>query len=658
MSASSIAASTVATSSNTGMRTERLAVATCLDSRGSSSFLRRVARVDERPVYHLGCPVARRTMTHLVSPGAAVAGTVILSCLTWAVVAHFVSVPRWYLDELYYMKAGVSVAQGDGLNFRGEPWGYGPLYPLVVGAIVRLTSDQELTYELAKAANALFFSLAAVPIYLLARRMLPPWPSVAATALCVLIPSSAYVSVVMTESLAYLLACWAVLAIVLALEHPTAARQLAAVVSILLAIAVRPQLVALYAGYLLALAIVWLAFPPQRDRLRAAPMSLWPTVLSLVAGVAWLAHPVITGEGLGGALGNYSVLATSYDPLDVVVWFVRSLGGLALYLVVVPMIVAPTMLARAWARGRAASERDGAFVALFVGLNVTGVGLVAAFVTTDYGHRILHDRYLFYLAPLWLIVFVAWLHEGLPRPVVPFAAGVAGTMAAVLVLPFGQIGKDNFFNQFEAVGTEMWGKAGLVAERLPLVSTWTLAAIFTVVLAAAAVLIPGRISWVLAACVVVGLIGNLLPGWRSAFIDATGQGVGSRGTRDWVDDRVGDDADVTVLFVARQCSEIERGASSVTDFFNRSVRGALTVGGEGPAAPRRAKIGDDGAVVLDDGRPVVAPYVVAQRGIALNGRSLAEGMTPRLVLWQVDGPLRIAGGLTEEELVAGGCERS
>ncbi len=593
-------------------------------------------------------------MTDAVSPGVAVVATVLFSFLVWAVVAHFVAVPRWYLDELYYMKAGVSVAHGDGLRFRDQPWGYGPIYPLIIAGIVRLTPDQEVTYELAKVANAFFFALAAVPIYLLARRLLPPWPSVGVMALCTVVPSSAYVSVVMTESFAYLVACWAVLATVLALERPTVGRQLAAVACIVLAIGVRPQLVALFGGYLAALAIA-LVFPAQRARMRSSPLALWPTGLAVVAGLVWLARPLVTGEGLGAAFGGYSVLATSYEPLEVALWFVRSIGGLALYLAVVPMVVAPTVLTRAWVRARSGSAADGAFAALFVGLNVAALAIVAVFVTTEYGHRILHDRYLFYVVPLWLLAFVVWLHEGMPRPRRPFAVGAIVTVVVVFTLPFGRIGVDSFFNQFEAVATEMWGKAGLVADRLPLISIWTLAAIFTLGLAAAAALVPRRRSWILVVCVTVGLVGNLLPAWRSAFTNVAGGGTGPRGALAWVDARLGGDADVTVLFVARRCSDVERRVSAETDFFNRSVRGALTVGGEGPAAPQRARVDHTGGVVLDDGRAVVTPYVVTQHGIVVDGSALATDTRAGLVLWKARGPLRIEGGRSQEELVASGC---
>jgi hypothetical protein len=404
-----------------------------------------------------------------------------------------------------------------------------------------------------------------------------------------------------------------------------------------------------------ALALAAWISPVTRRGLRARPALLWPTVLSVLVGIAWVGRSVLTGEGLGGALGSYSVLATSYDPLEVARWFLHSLGGLALYLAVVPVVVAPTVLWRCIGRARqAADTRSAAFAASFVGLNVVGLLLVAVFTSTEYGHRILHDRYLFYLVPLWLTGFAVWVRDGLPRPLLPFATGAVATTLLVLTLPFGLIGDDSFFNQFEAVATEIWGKVGTVAERVPVLTTWTVGAGFAVCLVLAASLVPRRRAWLLVVLVTAGLAVDLAPAWRSAFVDSAAAGAGPRGDRAWVDDRLGTDADVILVFVARRCSGVERGAFTLTDFFNRSVRDAVTIGGEGPAAPEGARV-RAGRIVASDGLPVRTRYVVAQRGVPLQGRAIATGTPAGLVLWRVDQPLRVARGVTEADLVRGGC---
>ena len=58
-------------------------------------------------------------------------------------------------------------------------------------------------YAAAKGINALVMSLAAVPAYFLARRVLGQWASLAAAALGVAIPSMVYTSTLMTENAFY-----------------------------------------------------------------------------------------------------------------------------------------------------------------------------------------------------------------------------------------------------------------------------------------------------------------------------------------------------------------------------------------------------------------------------------------------------------------------
>ncbi|MEP6893441.1 MAG: hypothetical protein ABI927_06630 [Gaiellaceae bacterium] len=62
-------------------------------------------------------------------PRLTVTAIVLVSFAVWAILGYAASVPRFFMDELYYMKAGVSVAQGHGLQVEGQSWGYGPCFP-------------------------------------------------------------------------------------------------------------------------------------------------------------------------------------------------------------------------------------------------------------------------------------------------------------------------------------------------------------------------------------------------------------------------------------------------------------------------------------------------------------------------------------------------
>ena len=588
-----------------------------------------------------------------VSPETAVAAIVLVSFAAWAALGYAASVPRFFMDELYYMKAGVSVAQGHGLRFEGQSWGYGPVFPLLIAGFVKVTSTQESAYELIKLANAAFFALASIPIYLVSRRLLPQWPSVAVVGLSALIPSSMYVSVSMTESLGYLLAWWSIHTILRVLERPTVGRQFAALGVVAVAIATRAQFVSLLGGYLLGLMLVAAISPARRSPVR----SLWPTSLAIVAGLAWVARPLVQGHGVGRSLGSYSSLAQSYDPMQIAKWFLYHVGDLALYVGVVPLVVAPIVLVLWWQRARGGSETDAAFVALFVAQNVVGVGLIAAFASTDFGLGILYDRYLFYLVPLWLLLLVVWIGEGMPKPARPLAVGVFCAVVAVATLPFGVVGKSSWFQHFEAVATGTWAKVALVVAKMPLVSLRGAAVLFVAAAAIAVVASRGK-AWLPVAIVVLALAANLSLAWRSAFVPATTYGLDGSVARGFVDDRIGATADVTVFYANASCARAstERFAALETDYFNRSVRHVVSANqGEGSGDPSSLTVRPDGRVFTRDRTAVAVRDLVAPAGLAVYGRRLGTGLAVHFVLWRVDGQIRLRTVHSDAQLFAAIC---
>src|SRR4029079_8283919 len=80
-------------------------------------------------------------------------------------------------------------------------------------------------YAAAKAINGVVMSLAAVPAYLLPRRLLQPRLALVAAALSVAVPSMLYTGTLMTENVFYPLFLVVVLALVMTLERPTPLRQ-------------------------------------------------------------------------------------------------------------------------------------------------------------------------------------------------------------------------------------------------------------------------------------------------------------------------------------------------------------------------------------------------------------------------------------------------
>ena len=583
---------------------------------------------------------------------AAVLGLVVVgSFAVYTLLALAVGAPRVHPDEVRYLIAASSLVEGEGLTLRGEEYGFGPLLALLLAGILRLAGSVDAAYDWFKAANALLWALTAVPVYLLARRLVGAWWAVLAAGLSVAIPSSISVATVMTESLSYLAAVWALYAIALALERPTVLRQLAVLAAVAAAFLTRPQFGILYATWVGALALLWLVVPGTRPRTRGDLVGLWPTALPVVLVLLAFVARLLSGASARDSLGAYWELWRGYDPLQVGKWVVYHLGDFTVYLAVVPVAVAPVVLWELTRAGRAGSRRAGAFVALFASANATGLLVVAAFTSTPWGYDRLHDRYGFYLVPLWLVGLVVWLASGLPRrPTAAVAIGIVGALALPLILPFRQLANEA---GIDTVPGALWERVEAELAGPGPASGGLALAIFLLVLLAATFLLPRRIARIaLPVVVAVSFAATSTFAWER-LIDAPEDLVFAGGLeRAWVDARLPDDARVTKLYVDTSCgSALERHALFLTEFFNSTVDRAAYIGDSVPdGLPiERVDVAASGALERS-GRPFVADYVFTQTGIELDGRRIAEGTAAGLVLWEVDGPVRVVGASSNAAL--------
>jgi hypothetical protein len=593
----------------------------------------------------------RRDRRPAVALGLVVVGAFAL----YTVLSLAVHGPRVHPDEERYLIAASSLVEGKGLTLRGEDYGFGPLLALVLAAILRAAGSIDAAYDWFKAANALFFALAAVPVYLLARRLVSGWWALAAAALSVAIPSSISVATVMTESLSYLATAWALYAIALALERPTVVRQLGVLAATAVAFLTRPQFGILYVTWVGGLAVLWWLAPWARPRTRADLVRFWPTalppVLALIAFVARLA----AGASARDSLGAYWELWRGYDPLQVGKWFVYHLGDFAVYLAIVPLAVAPIVLWELGRAGRAGSRPAAAFVALFTAANVSGLLVVAAFTSTPWGYDRLHDRYGFYLLPLWLVGLVVWLASGLPRPLVATAIGVVAALTLPFVLPFHQLANEA---GIDTVPGALWVRVEAELAGPGPASGGLALALFVLVLLAATLFLPRRIATIGLPLAVVAIFAvTSYLAWER-MIGAPEDRVFAGGLdRDWIDASVPDGASVTKLYADTSCgSALERHALFLTEFFNSTVDRAAYIAGSVPdGLPiERVDVAPSGTLELS-GNPLRAEYVYTQPGIQLAGRRVAEGTAARLVLWHIGGPVRVVGAASSEELRRRAC---
>ncbi len=572
-----------------------------------------------------------------------------------------VTTPRSLADEVRYLIAAGSLAEGSGLHLRGEEYGFGPVYPAILAAILAVTPDRETAYPLLKAANALLFALAAVPVYLVARRLLPTRWSLGVAALSLVIPTSVSVSLVMTESAAYAAASLALLAIVLAIERPSVRRQLAVLGAVALAFLTRAQFAVLFPAYVAALVLLWAVVPAQRPRDRRAMRALWPTLAVLAVGVVLVAAvPIVSGRAPVGLPTAYSELWDDYDPVEVGKLVAYHLAGLELYLAVIPVAVSPIVLWRLLQAARAGSVESGAFASAFLSVNACLVLIAAAFASTPAGFGHLHDRYLFYVVPLWLVVLAVWLRDGLPRPVVAASLGAALALLLPAVTPFELIAAEDGAEAGAAV-TYLWSEINAYAfETFPdEVSGRRILALFVVVLVAASLLSPRRLRAGLGAAVVTVLVASTAVAWRDSARTARDFEAVLPDRRSWVDATLRQEEPVTSLYVSAECDRAPRTSTALllTEFFNRSVARAAHVGErDGSLLPSTsARVAADGTIVREFGRPLEAVAVLAAAGVELRGRRLATGTALPLVLWQVGGPVRLARDRSAAELRRSVC---
>ncbi len=583
-----------------------------------------------------------------------VCAAVALAFVVYAVLAHLVEDPRIFVDENRYMDAAGSLADGHGLRTRGQAYGWSPGYPAALAPLLALSPGRPEAYLWIKLANAAFFALAAVPVYLLARRLLPRIVAGAVILLALAIPSSVYVGLVLTESLAYLIFSLAVLALVLAVERPTAGRQLAAVLAVAAAYLVRSQFAVLYPAYLAALSASLVSEPTGSRRKRL--LGLWPSGISL-AIVSVVLSALLASRG-ASALGRYDDLWRSYDLGGVVRWFAYHAADLGLYLGLFPLVLLPAILVALYRGGAAESARRRAFLFVFAAVTAGMLLVTAAFASTPFSEDRLHDRYLFYVVPLWLIAGAVWIRDGAPRPRAALGAGVVLLLGFIAVLPFDRLAANDPWRQLEAAGTPVWGR----------LASWTIGhglsghraiGIVTVVVAVLAILLPTRFAWTFAAPVAASFLVNGALLWHHSF-DASRWHVfadRSDAALAWVDGAVPSGAEVTVADVSSvRCPQFGY-AYPLTEFYNDRI-GLVAQFSRPPAnalPTEWVKVGSDGRLVGRSGRPLVADWVVLPPGVRPRGRPVAEGTRGHLVLWRVPGVIAVGAG-SERKLAARACD--
>ncbi len=359
------------------------------------------------------------------------AAIVTASALVRGWLARGMPAPYIFVDELVYWELARSLAENGSYSVRGVPTsGYSLLYPALLAPVHWATDALPTAYGLAKALNALVMSLAAVPAWLLARRVAGRFLSLLAAALAVALPSLAYTATLVTENLFYPLALVFAWTLVRVLERPSWGRIGVLAVALAAAFATRSQALGFVAAVVLAPAC--LALLGRERRLLRPFARLYGAIAGLGALVVGV--QLARGGSLSDLLGAYSVVGEGgYDLGDALRFWLWHVEELTLYVAVVPVVVLVVLLAR----GPRLPERLREHVAATVALVVTSTAVVGAFASRFAPDRV-QDRYLFFCAPLLLVAVLGWIEIGAPRPRVPLAAGSALALVLVFAFPYSR----------------------------------------------------------------------------------------------------------------------------------------------------------------------------------------------------------------------------
>ncbi|MBA2462966.1 MAG: glycosyltransferase family 39 protein [Actinobacteria bacterium] len=558
---------------------------------------------------------------------------VLASFLLRAWLARGMLAPFIMVDELIYSELARSIAADGALRVRDVPAaGFSVVYPLLISPAYAVFDNLPAAYAAVKTLNALFMSLAAVPAYFLARRVLTPPLSLVASLLAVALPSLVYTGTVMTENVFYPLFLTTALVLVLVLERPTPARQAVLLGLVVLAFGTRVQAVAIVPAILAApLLLAVLQGRPLRATLRPF-RALYAVILG--AGLLVLAAQSARGRSVSDLVGAYSVVGEGdYEPAEVARFFLYHVAELDLYLGVLPF--AAFVIVAALARRLGPSV--GAFAAAGIALSVSLLLVVAAFASV-FANRI-QERNTFVVAPFFLIGLLVWVERAAPRPPALAGAAAIGTALLPLAIPFDRFIETGAISDTLAV-LPIWAAFGSLLfdsiDATVLAGGALAAALFLLVPRRYALALPLVTLAFFAAMSHNVWVGER--GFKQASGGALFQGIRT-GDRDWIDDAVPDGAKVAIVWTGVS----DRFVVNQNEFFNRSVGPIYYVGGPTPGglAETEVRIDEDGGAVRLAGNDALDERYVLLDGTISPDRGVEVARDPGLglTLWRLDEPL-------------------
>jgi hypothetical protein len=542
--------------------------------------------------------------------GAIVAASVIVRTLTGWLRAS----PVYFPDEYIYSELGRSIADHGRPLIRGSAAHFPALLQPLLTAPAWLFGDVETSFRLVQLEGAVVMSLAAVPVYLLARRLdLSNWLALAVTALSLAVPDMIYAGWVLADPFSYALVLGALAAGVSALARPSRRSQIAFVALSGLATLARVQFVVLPACFLLGALLLGARERGVRNVLREQRLAFGLFALALVPFAV---------AGPSALLGYYhGVLDLELSPLGIGKWAAAD-AMLLLYSsgwVLVPGAIIGLVLA-IWQPRSRAELVFGILATLFSLAVLFQAGLYAA-----NGADRIQERYFFYVLPLAFLAFGLFASRGWPHrlPHALLAVGLIAVSARIPLAGFAASdGRSNSPLLFAAGELE-----NLIADTGLASLLIAAAAAFLSLTAVVLGLRPRRATLVavalaLAACAVASagataydhalshrVRANVVPG-NPSFVDDAGLGK--------------------ALLV--QSPAGDRGFATEELFWNRSLESMVLLPGAIPTdafAVQHAQFGADGSLLVG-GKPLSQPLLVDAYGATTRFRGAREAGRTRL----------------------------
>ena len=570
-----------------------------------------------------------------------VAALVCLSAgIRFAIAQHYPG-PWIFHDEVAYSDLGRSLGRTGSFSIRDLPGdnGFGVVYSALISPAYALFGHVPTAYKAARLINAVVMSLAAIPTYLLARRLMRSPLALLAAVLSLALPAMAYTTSMMTENAFYPAFMLVVLAMYLALERPTIVRQLLVFPAILVAFYTRAQGVVFLPALIAAVAILCLLdawLEPDGSfwrRLGRRVGAYWVTwVVALGGSILVVLYEHARGRPLSTLLGAYGgVTLLGYHVGPIARWFLYHVGELDFAVGVLPFAAWLYVCTALLRTERSRPLR--VFTALSIPVVFVFTLAVAVYASNPIGDRI-EERNLFFVGIIYFLALLVWVDRALPRRPLATGATLLTAVGLAAAVPYGSLINPNSvsgaFGLLPLMHLENWRiSVGAPHLRWVVLGGAILAALFLLA-------VPRRYALAVPLAVLAYLALASHPVYlitQQASADSAHAGIGGR--KDWIDRAVGGNANVSILFFATDAVPYWQN-----EFFNASVRAVYTIPGRYDGLPQ-TQVGVDGKTGLVvnplQNRRFESRYLLVNQELYPHGRLIAQDRGTGMRLYRATG---------------------